>query len=489
MKNSRIFFGRLSWLASVLLVAFIGLFFWMVFFQIDQKLNSFNLRVLKIVNNDRSQLIQHELNNLGKLVNLMDISFEDDNIAMLTAVMRRDSLYNVFSSTVFWHVGHPSQDSTYVNARLKKVFSRGNHSNEAPSFRNDTIRFVNDQGPKLEIYRKLANGLAYYEVDLIRLHHYFEGGSSDGSSYFELYDSEGHYLFHPDTDRIGLLSQHFTDEHAMKMDTIVNSDFIGLPFVRHHYPVKGIFSSTILYIYVPFILTDVEVQNIVDVSFVLCICGIILMMGLLFFLNREQRKSERLAMYNLAYQKEEATLRFENLKQKMDPHFLFNALGSLQQLIGKDTKLAQTFVGKMARVYRKFLRVEESGLSTVREDIILAKEYYFLQKIRFGDTLLALNFHFQEDIIVKQIPRFSLQILIENAIKHNEISIDNPLRIDVYLEKSYLYIENTFTPRVSVEESTGYGTLLIANVYDYYNVKGFYAGKEGDIYRVVLPLI
>jgi len=490
VEKKRNMFRRLSVVALVLLSVSIIAFFWLIFVQIDQQLNQFNRSFLRIVNKHKSEVVQRKFNDFESSIRLISSVLESGDLKSLKMIMEQDSLNQVISSSIYWNTVLPTSSASTINAKYQRYSVwRDNQEYELPAFEKDTVRYVNKEYPALEVYKKQGENIVLFDINLLKLHDLLGRQLPEDNAYFEIYDQEGYCIYNPDISKIGSQRLDLIEQVGIKKDTIVDSEFLLLPVVRKNYELNGLFSNTKLFIYAPVMLTEVEVRGIGGSSLLLSISGIGLMLVLLFFLNKERRKSERLAMDNLAYQKEDALLRFENFKAKIDPHFLFNALGSLQHLIGKDTKLAQTFVGKMARVYRKFLSVDASGLATVQEEVLLAKEYCFLQQIRFGEAALEVVFDFDEKLITKQIPRFSLQILVENAIKHNEISIENPLKIRLFLGDNCLLVVNSYVPRVLTEESTGYGTVLIANVYDYYNVKGFYGDIEGDIYKVILPLI
>lgn len=219
--------------------------------------------------------------------------------------------------------------------------------------------------------------------------------------------------------------------------------------------------------------------------------GLVLVFAIVVFLTifyLQRRKNHRLEVNNLHYQKEQALLKFEQLQEKMDPHFLFNSLGTLQQLIGKDGKLAKSFVTKLARVYRKLLSADDSGLSLISTELELAEEYFFT-KIRFGDGLSPLDVQLDMSLRNRKVPRLSLQILLENAIKHNEISAENPLSIRIYQQDQRIVVSNDLRLRLSGDESNGYGTQFLANIYDYYQVSGFEITEDKSSFKVFLPII
>jgi len=179
------------------------------------------------------------------------------------------------------------------------------------------------------------------------------------------------------------------------------------------------------------------------------------------------------------------------LRQQINPHFLFNTFGSLQYLIGKDNDLAKSFIGKMTKVYRKMLRTDEAEWSSLGEELELAKAYFFLQQVRFGAALSDMEIRLPATCLDRKIPRLGLQMLVENAIKHTRISIEHPLKIQIiYLvEENVLEIRNNWQPRQGAElEGEGYGLNYLASIYRYYAMSGFRYGIESDFFSVYLPL-
>lgn len=450
----------------------------MVLRQIDEQLNQFNNTILKVVNNHKVQILKAEFDHLEKYISFIHAIPLHQQSSIINVLANQDSIHQVIKTAVIYKKESKAQH-LIIGAQAPTF----------PIYMMDTVLYTDRAKPQLEIYKTHPEGIALYIIDLLGLQHYLEQKNLDGRSYFELYDLAGNCLLNPDISKIGLKSDSIRTSLQITNDTIVQSEYLQLPVKRNTYILDGILGHTFLIVDAPFMMTDVEMEGIGSYTLLLSISGIILMCILLYILNRERTRSERLTIQNLQYQKEEAILRFENLKQKFDPHFLFNALGSLQQLIGKDPSLAQTFVGKLARVYRKFLHAGESNLSTLHEELHLAKAYFFLQKIRFGNALREIDWQIDNHLENKRVPKFALQILIENAIKHNEISDEKPLTIRVYSQQNYLIVENDLSPRVSTETSTGYGTLLISKVYDYYHMEGFEILKDEKQFKVVLPII
>jgi len=194
-------------------------------------------------------------------------------------------------------------------------------------------------------------------------------------------------------------------------------------------------------------------------------------------------------MRNLQFQNEKTILEYSNLKEKMNPHFLFNSLGSLQQLIQKQPDVAKTYVVKLSKFYRKLLNLPPNGVSTLQEELDVLREYIFLQQLRFGDLKLPISYAIDAAILGKHLPTLSLQILVENVIKHNILSDETPVNIEVTTTATGVYISNTKNLRQDSGDSEGYGTNFLQKTYQHYGITDFYIEEDADRYRVYLPFI
>ena len=154
--------------------------------------------------------------------------------------------------------------------------------------------------------------------------------------------------------------------------------------------------------------------------------------------------------------KEMILARFETLKNQVNPHFLFNSLNVLSSLVHEDPDLAESFIAKLTRVYRYVLDLKDETLVPLDRELNFANSYFFLQQIRFGNNL---QLYIEVPEIKKQqlLPPLSLQLLMENAVKHNIISKEKPLRIEHFLDGEELVVRNNFQPRTEKEHSTGIG--------------------------------
>lgn len=179
---------------------------------------------------------------------------------------------------------------------------------------------------------------------------------------------------------------------------------------------------------------------------------------------------------------------FEALKAQLDPHFLFNNLNTLVTVIDEDPKLAVRFVEKLAVVYRYVL--QNRGLDTVplRAELDFSEAYLFLARLRFGDNL-RVNFNLNGAADSAQIPPLTLQILLENALKHNVVSADYPLNIVLEETGNRLVVRNNFQPKSSQEPSTGLGLQNIADRYRHLGETPPEVTQTGAEFVVKLPLL
>lgn len=183
-----------------------------------------------------------------------------------------------------------------------------------------------------------------------------------------------------------------------------------------------------------------------------------------------------------------ARAKFDALKNQLDPHFLFNSLNVLTSLIEENPDNAQKFTTSLSKIYRYVLEQKNKDLVTVSEELKFAKTYMSLLQMRFED---ALKFSLPETISdseLKIVP-LSLQLLLENAVKHNVITSDSPLIISIYEEDDYLVVENNTNPKASLEKSTKVGLKNINQRYSLITRQPVDIIKNHQSFKVRLPLL
>jgi sensor histidine kinase YesM len=182
------------------------------------------------------------------------------------------------------------------------------------------------------------------------------------------------------------------------------------------------------------------------------------------------------------------TAKYESLKNQLDPHFLFNSLNVLTSLIEENPKKAEKFTTGLSKVYRYVLEQKDKNLIPLEEELKFAKSYMALLKMRFED---GVEYSLPEHISnpdYKVVP-LSLQLLLENAVKHNIITSGTPLQIKIYEQDGYLIIENNNRPKASLEKSTKVGLANIKQRYALITKKQVVVISDAEKFQVKLPLL
>jgi len=198
--------------------------------------------------------------------------------------------------------------------------------------------------------------------------------------------------------------------------------------------------------------------------------------------RRSEVESERLL-------KENARSQMMSLKNHLDPHFLFNNLNILSSLMDKDVELSKEYLDKFAEVYRIILKAEHSDLTLLEEEIKLLDSYVYLLKIRFGKSVI-FKIDLTKAALEKALPPLSIQMLIENAIKHNMASEAKPITIDISSDSHHVIVKNNIQKKTYAEqEREGTGLDNIKNRYEFFSDQPVIINETADTFSVTLPLI
>lgn len=192
-------------------------------------------------------------------------------------------------------------------------------------------------------------------------------------------------------------------------------------------------------------------------------------------IEAERMKTERLAG------------QYQSLKDQLNPHFLFNSLNVLSSLIYENPDLANDFVERLAKIYRYVLDVQDERLVDLSRELAFSQSYLELQKLRFGEKLEYEIGPFDEK--GKQLPPLSLQLLLENAVKHNSGTREKPLRIRIFEEAGQVVVENNVQPRTQPEEESGIGLANIRQRLTYLTDKPLNVNSDNGSFKVGVPLI
>ncbi len=190
-----------------------------------------------------------------------------------------------------------------------------------------------------------------------------------------------------------------------------------------------------------------------------------------------------------------AAAKFESLKNQIDPHFLFNSLNVLNSLIEENPENAQRFTTSLSKVYRYVLEQKDKELISVEEELSFAKTYMNLLKMRFENSL---SYEIEEEKIAsclattlaeaKVVP-LSLQLLLENTVKHNVVSEQKPLQIRIYIEANYLCIQNDFQKKEVLSDRQGVGLQNIINRYGIITKRKVMIEQTETTFTVKIPIL
>ena len=183
-----------------------------------------------------------------------------------------------------------------------------------------------------------------------------------------------------------------------------------------------------------------------------------------------------------------ASAKFDALKNQLDPHFLFNSLNVLTSLIEENPDNALAFTTALSKVYRYVLEQKNKDLVTVDEELDFARTYMSLLKMRFEDSIIFEIPERANNPESKVVP-LSLQLLLENAVKHNMVTSNKPLRIKIYESGDNLVVENNLQPKQIVKKSSGVGLANITQRYQILTNEKVIINQEANSFAVAIPML
>lgn len=340
-----------------------------------------------------------------------------------------------------------------------------------------------------------CNEVVYgFDVSLADLHAYFADLTPGRRNYVYILNESGVFIAYPDDKQVGVSLADTCElkriEEVIRENKLIQmsgfSHFLLLPVDRVYCPITVGSEKWVVVVDVLQIDNQEAMADFHRYAFFIAVITVIIFSILLSVSQYKWRKE-----YDLRRKVEQEALQLnlQQLKNQLNPHFLFNSFNSLSALIGCDPVTAKEFVLKLSKVYRYVLDKRNENLATVRDELEFTRHYYFLQKIRFGDQLM-MEIESGIDETDGKIPAMSLQMLIENAIKHNEITRLHPLRIRIYRSGSDLVVENGYRPRTDESsDSLGIGFENICKIYEFYSKEKFVYTIERDLFVCKLPLL
>ncbi len=221
-------------------------------------------------------------------------------------------------------------------------------------------------------------------------------------------------------------------------------------------------------------------QQVWFIAFVIALIGCTTALFIHFRIKRLTQKRQ--------VEKEQLQIQLTNLRMQVNPHFLFNSFNTLMNLIETKSEQAADYLQRISDFYRKMLDNDQKQVVTLKAELENLQAYIYLQQKRFGDAI-QVEIDLSQEISDSKIPVLTLQLLAENAIKHNIATRSSPLKIYFHEKEKFLCVENRIIPKVQKEPGTGMGLANIKNRYKALFNRKIIVSAEDGIFIVKLPII
>jgi two-component system, LytTR family, sensor kinase len=247
------------------------------------------------------------------------------------------------------------------------------------------------------------------------------------------------------------------------------------------------FINYLIYVHTNFVEFDEDLDLNISISITLLVTFFITSLHEAWFFYKQWNIS---LVKTQMLEKENVISQYETLKSQINPHFLFNTLNTLTILIEESPKIAVGYVEKTADFLRSILSMKDREVISLQDEIQIIETFYQLQKERFGNNL-DLEINLSPESLSKNIPPLALQMLVENAIKHNVVSIENPLTITINSasDNDFIIIKNNLQPKKQPNPTSGIGLQNIQNRYSFLSNHAIEISETEDEFVVKLPLL
>ncbi|MFT3738760.1 MAG: histidine kinase [Breznakibacter sp.] len=230
-----------------------------------------------------------------------------------------------------------------------------------------------------------------------------------------------------------------------------------------------------------------------NVSYWLIAIKALVSIGLMYIIQYaliSVKRAQEVSLQNEKLKTENLRAQFEILRQQINPHFLFNTLSALRAMVRANHPNSERFVIKLSDMYRSMLQKRQDETTSLRDEIAHIKDYAFLLEARFGPSL-TWQIDVPDQLMSRLLPTFSLQLLVENCIKHNQISSSLPLAIRIYSPlPDHVAVANQMQPKITREAGSGYG---LSNLTERYKLLGCPDGPlvsmDDNLFVVSLKLL
>jgi two-component system, LytTR family, sensor kinase len=200
------------------------------------------------------------------------------------------------------------------------------------------------------------------------------------------------------------------------------------------------------------------------------------------------RWSHKKALAQEVEKRSAANYQYQLLKSQLNPHFLFNSLNVLDFLIQTDQEKASDYVKRLASIYRYLLKIESHPIVMVEEELAFVKQYINLLHERFS-AAISFDIDVPDEYMTKKIVPCGMQMMIENAVKHNVANLSNVLRISVYTDNDYIVVKNNIQLKLKTAPTTGLGLNSIKKQYTILFGKEVVISDDGSFFEAKIPLI
>ncbi|MDC1107282.1 histidine kinase [Prolixibacteraceae bacterium] len=403
-----------------------------------------------------------------------------------------------------WYNSLPEHSNLWNKARKNSLGKAGNYT-IGPYRKGDT--FLMDIGYiSFDIEEPFILGIT---IDLKRFHQKVAKLDIHSSNYIEILDENGRYIYHPEEQLIGQLSPSQIDRaivkecqpEMFKKYRTVFSGFLQTEVIRAYrmMSIGGqrwlLIGNTPNFNYTEFLSAIERNLALILILFLICVMSIVIVSW--FFSDREHklrlRAEESLFKTRISEErksKELAMTELQLLKTGLDPHFVFNSLSSLIVLIPRNPLDACTFAKRLSNLLRYQLSTQMKDLVSLESELKFANDYFAIQKLRFRERV-SFNVcqKLEEESAQIKLPPASLQLLVENALKHNVATKDAPLNIKIFKEDDYIVVCNNLNKREQSGFSMNLGHRLMRLRYKTFTLKSCRFYHTDECYISELPII
>lgn len=512
-------------LISTLIVLLFSVFIYVTYDQMNRKTQTIAYAMADYAATNNIQFLQNKFERL-----FMGAQYLCDGINVIEnngSLNNRGSLQQLISNSLHdkneissqW-VCIPASDSLFIaNNDSLSFFQREIIINRSKNISKRWISFpYRDQTTQRHLITfvlpfktdKGVEGIIGIDIDLMQIHSSLSQRQESGFGYLTMISDNREIVMHPDETRIGASIDSFPEFNkypkvisadSIRFNNIVQSDFLDLPVLQIYTPLNLKYAQNwMISVNIPVFnymsIPNQIRQNLVYIGSV----SIVIMLFILYFaLGKWQREIQKrqtvekekrgLELQSERRDRESMEAQLNNLKNHLNPHFLFNSLSSLYTLVGKDKVLARQFVMHLSKLYRNLLLKHKENSVTLKNEIEFTQHYLFLQKIRFGNALMY-EINIPDEQLSSYLLSQSLITLVENAVKHNMGTKDDPLSVIVSLENNQLVVVNDYRPSPNFNrDRLGTGLKNLERRYELINMKLPKPEIKFDCYYAYLPLI